>query len=278
MDYITNYGDSTRLAIFAVLLLSFAITEQLSPRRLRQQTRRARWASNISLSILSTITLKIALPLTAIEVAYQAQQNSWGALNQLKLTQPLDILAALLILDLAIYCQHIAFHKCPWLWRLHKVHHADKDFDVSTALRFHPFEILLSMVFKLACIVFIGADPIAVFAFEILLNSCAMFNHMNLKLPHALDRLIRRILVTPDMHRVHHSEIEEETNSNYGFSLSLWDRLFGTYIPQPRLGHTKMHIGLHEDRPAPTESIVWCILAPFTSSTTGDKHDNNPNH
>lgn len=254
-----------RLGIFIGLFTLFALLEAIAPRRVRSQPRRTRWVTNWIISILDTLTLRalaFGLPLLAVGAAMDAGRNGWGLFNMLALPGWLEILLAVLIFDFAIWLQHLITHKVPVLWRLHRVHHADRDFDVSTAIRFHPVEIALSMLLKVGLVYLLGPAAIAVILFEILLNGTAMFNHANIKLPLSLDRVVRLVLVTPDMHRVHHSDIRAEHDSNYGFALSVWDRLFGTYIAQPAHGHESMTIGLkwQDDKPA---RLGWSLTLPF---------------
>ena len=254
-----------RMAIFLGLFLLFAAVEALVPRRERTQTRAARWTTNWAISIANTATLyllAIGLPLLAAGAAYDASQNGWGLFNIIGLPVWLEIVAAILILDFAIWLQHLITHKVPLLWRLHQVHHADVDIDVTTAIRFHPIEIALSMLLKIGLVYLLGPAAIAVILFEIILNGTAMFNHANIKLPLWLDAIVRRVLVTPDMHRVHHSVHRSEHDSNYGFALSIWDQLFGTYIPQPAEGHNEMEIGLkwQDERPS---KLGWSLTLPF---------------
>lgn len=255
-----------RLAIFLGLFAVLATLEAWAPRRQRSQPRRARWITNWSVTLLNTVTLRLmafALPLLAVGAALDAETQGWGLFNILNLPVWLEILCAVLILDFAIWLQHLVTHKVPLLWRLHRVHHADVDMDVTTAIRFHPVEIALSMVLKIGLVYLLGPAAIAVVIFEVLLNGTAMFNHSNLALPKGLDALVRRILVTPDMHRVHHSVHRHEHDSNYGFALSIWDRLFGTYIAQPEEGHDGMRVGLEwqDERPA---KLAWTLALPFS--------------
>jgi len=254
-----------RLAIFLGLFALFACAEHFAPRRARQLPRRGRWLTNLLMTGLNTLTLRalaIGLPLLAVGAAMNAQANGWGLFNVTDLPRVLEIGLAILILDLAIWLQHLITHKIPVLWRLHRVHHADRDMDVTTAVRFHPVEIALSMLLKIGLIYLLGPSAVAVVLFEIILNGTAMFNHSNLRLPLPVDRILRRVLVTPDMHRVHHSTLRTEHDSNYGFALSIWDRLFGTYVAQPAEGHDEMNVGLHwqDDRPA---RLGWSLLLPF---------------
>lgn len=254
-----------RLSVFLGLFALFAALETLFPRRKLNDSKSRRWFTNWSITVLDNLTLRIlalALPLLAIGAAIDAEANGWGLLNALNLSAPTETLIAIIILDFAIWAQHMITHKVPFLWRFHRVHHSDRDIDVSTAIRFHPVEIAFSMGLKVALVYALGPSAFAVILFEIILNGTAMFNHANIRLPLGLDRMIRLILVTPDMHRVHHSDKRSEHDSNYGFALSIWDRLFGTYIPQPKLGHDDMTIGLEwqDDKPA---KLGWSLWLPF---------------
>jgi len=262
-ENILSHEPMIRLSAFLGVFVSIAIAEALLPRRRRQFPRRVRWPGNLALVALNTAVLRIAFPVLAVGAAMVAADQGWGVLNLIQLPDWLAILAAVLVLDLAVYGQHVLFHHVPWLWRLHRMHHADLDFDVTTALRFHPLEIMLSMLIKLGIVVLIGAPAVAVVIFEVLLNATAMFNHANLCLPPWLDRFLRLVLVTPDMHRVHHSIRREETNSNYGFNLSVWDRLFGTYRAQPRDGHAGMTIGIEQFRTPRDLRIDRMFVQPF---------------
>ncbi|NRB20772.1 MAG: sterol desaturase family protein [Rhodobacteraceae bacterium] len=260
-----EHETTLRLTVFLGLFALFAVAEQLAPRRPRQLPRQGRWLTNLMITVVNTLTLRalaIGLPLLAVGAAMSAQSQGWGLFNMVALPQALEVALAILILDLAIWLQHLITHKIPLLWRLHRVHHADRDMDVTTALRFHPVEIALSMLLKIGLIYGLGPSAVAVVLFEIMLNGTAMFNHSNLRLPLPLDRIVRRFLVTPDMHRVHHSTLRAEHDSNYGFALSIWDRLFGTYIAQPAKGHIQMTVGLQwqDDRPA---QLGWSLLLPF---------------
>lgn len=254
-----------RLSVFLGLFALFALAETLLPRRKRAHSRLRRWSTHWVLSFLNTGTLQLLgafLPLLAVGAALDASANDWGLLNRLDWPVGLEFALAVLVFDLAIWAQHVITHKVPLLWRFHRMHHADRDFDVTTAIRFHPVEIGFSMLLKIGLVYLIGPSALAIIVFEILLNGTAMFNHSNLKLPLGLDRAIRLVLVTPDMHRVHHSVHRHEHDSNYGFALSIWDRIFGTYIPQPEKGHEDMAIGLQwqDDRPS---KLGWSLLLPF---------------
>lgn len=244
METVSFNESEIRLGFFLGILAIVAAWELLWPRRKSRYSRMDRWPSNLGIVVLNTLVVRILFPAAAVGVAEYANRNQLGILNLTDLDAALEIVVAVLVLDAAIYFQHVMFHAVPLLWRLHRVHHADPDFDVTTGARFHPVEIVLSMLIKFAVIIFLGPAAVAVMIFEILLNATAMFNHGNIFIPSAIDRYLRLVVVTPDMHRVHHSVEINETNSNFGFNLPWWDRLFGTYRPQPRLGHERMTIGL----------------------------------
>jgi len=254
-----------RLSVFLGLFTLFAVIEAVVPRRPRTQPRSRRWFTNWGIVILDTITLRLlalALPLLAVGAALDAQANGWGLMHSLDVPLWLAVVATVLIFDFAIWAQHLITHKVPILWRLHRVHHADRDMDVTTAIRFHPVEIALSMLLKIGLVYLLGPPAIGIVLFEIILNGTAMFNHANIRLPPWLDAIVRQVLVTPDMHRVHHSVHRYEHDSNYGFALSVWDRMFGTYIPQPDAGHDDMTVGLEwqDDQPS---KLGWSLGLPF---------------
>ena len=237
-----------RLGAFLGVFALMAGWEAIAPRRARAVSRWVRWPSNLGLVALNTVLLRFLLPTAAVGLAVLGEARGWGLLNNLTLANGPTILVSMVLLDLAIYLQHVLFHAVPVLWRLHRMHHADLDFDVTTGARFHPLEILLSMAIKFAVIAALGPPAIAVLLFEIVLNATAMFNHANVNIPAAFDHRLRWLVVTPDMHRVHHSVHPSETNSNFGFNLPWWDRLFGTYRAQPADGHVDMSIGLDQFR------------------------------
>ena len=254
-----------RFGVFLSLFALFALAEAVLPRRARTQSRSRRWVTNWGITIANTVFVRVMaflLPVLAVGAAIDAANNGWGLFNVLALPVWIEVVAAILILDFIIWAQHLITHKVPILWRLHRVHHADVDMDVTTAIRFHPIEIGLSMLIKIGAVYLLGPAALAVILFEIILNGTAMFNHANIRLPLWLDAIVRRVLVTPDMHRVHHSVHRHEHDSNYGFALSIWDRMFGTYIAQPQAGHDGMQVGLEwqDDRPA---RLGWSLALPF---------------
>lgn len=252
-----------RLAGFAGIFAFMALWEMAAPRRPQQVARLRRWPNNLGIVLLNTLLARLLFAGATIGLALHAGAQGWGLFNMLQVPYWLAFAASVLILDLAIYGQHVMFHHVPVLWRLHRMHHADLEFDVTTGLRFHPVEILLSLLIKLAVIAVLGPPAAAVLVFEVLLNGTAMFNHSNVRLPLALDRFLRLILVTPDMHRVHHSIHRDETDSNFGFNLPWWDRLFRTYKAQPRDGHDGMTIGINAFRDPAELRLDRMLLQPL---------------
>ena len=252
-----------RLVSFVLVFTLVALWEIRMPRRALTTSKQWRWFNNLSLIAINPVLLRLVFPFIAIEMARIAHVNGWGLLNNIDAPGVIKLFAGIVVLDLMMYLQHVMFHAVPLLWRLHMVHHADLDFDLTTGLRFHPIEILLSMILKMTIIVALGPPAICVLAFEIILNAMAMFNHGNIKLTPSLDRFLRLFVVTPDMHRVHHSIIVRETNSNYGFNFSAWDRLFGTYVAQPSKGHRDMIIGLSQFRDHRRLRLPWLLILPF---------------
>ncbi|TVR79853.1 MAG: sterol desaturase family protein [Rhodospirillales bacterium] len=252
-----------RLGAFAAVLALMAAWEAARPRRVRQVARRVRWAANLGIVAIDALAIRVVFPVAAVGMALIAADQGWGLFNALAVPFWVAVVLSVVLLDLAIWTQHLVFHKVPWLWRLHRMHHTDLDFDVTTGLRFHPLEIVLSMAIKMAVIVALGAPAAAVVAFEVILNGLALFNHANVRLPAGIDAVLRRVIVTPDMHRVHHSVHRDETDSNYGFNLSVWDRLFGTYRAQPRDGHTGMTIGLDIFRSRRDLTLFRLLVQPF---------------
>jgi len=261
-----DYEPLIRLAFFFGVLVLMGLWEAIAPRRQLSRPKRRRWLSNLVLVAVNTIAVRVTFTLGAVGIALVAQERGWGLFNNIGLPAWLAIILAVLALDLAIYLQHVMFHAVPLLWRLHMVHHADLDIDVTTGVRFHTLEILLSMGIKTAAIILLGAPALAVLIFEALLNVTSMFNHSNVRMPLWLDRVLRTFVVTPDMHRVHHSVIRQETNSNFGFNFPWWDRLLGTYRSQPSQGHENMEIGLTQFREPRVDAIHWMLLLPFIGS------------
>lgn len=259
-----------RLGIFAGIFACMALFEVLAPRRPLRYGRSRRWLTNLGIVVVDSLVLRVVFPMAAVGAAVWADFHGYGLFPALGVPVVMAGIISFVLLDFAVWLEHVASHKIPLLWRIHRMHHADPDIDLTTALRFHPLEILLSMVWKAGLVVALGAPAVAVLAFEAVLNGGAMFNHSNVRLPARLDAWLRRVIVTPDMHRVHHSVIQRETDSNYGFNFAFWDRLFGSYVPQPARGHDGMTIGLNEYQNAAPTGIVWSLLLPFRSAgTTG---------
>jgi len=268
-ELILGYEPAIRLIVFFGVLAVMALWELAAPRRSAALSRWARWPSNLGIVALNTVLVRLLLPTTAVALAMVGEREGWGFLHHVGLPGWLALTLAVIALDLVVYLQHVMVHAIPALWRLHRVHHADLHFDVTTGARFHPIEILLSMLIKLAAILVIGPSPAAVVVFEVLLNATAMFNHGNVRIPAAVDRWLRWVVVTPDMHRVHHSVEDDETNSNFGFNLPWWDRLFGTYRDQPRGGHSGMTIGIHGFRdPRQVDRLPGMLALPFLGKVT----------
>lgn len=248
------------MVVFGVV----ALWELAAPRRQPLFSRRSRWPHNLGLLVVDALVLRVLLASgAAIGVALAAQEHGWGLLNLVSVPSWAAFLIGVVLLDLVIYFQHVMFHAVPTLWRLHRVHHADLDFDVTTGVRFHPIEILISTVIKCAAVAAIGAPAVSVLVFEVMLNATAMFNHANASVPEGIDRWLRWLVVTPDMHRVHHSVEYDESSSNFGFNLSWWDRLFGTYRPQPRMSHTAMNIGVDAFRSAADQRLDQLLIQPL---------------
>jgi sterol desaturase/sphingolipid hydroxylase (fatty acid hydroxylase superfamily) len=256
-----------RLGCFVAVLAGVALWEAAAPRRARAHSRRARWPSNLGLIAVNTALVRLVFPAAAVGMAATAAAGGFGFLNVVSFPAWAAVILGIMLLDLAIYLQHVMMHAVPLLWRLHRMHHADLDFDVTTGARFHPVEILLSMALKIGVVAALGPPVVAVIAFEVLLNATSMFNHANLKLPAALDRVLRLIVVTPDMHRVHHSIIPHETNSNFGFNGPWWDRLCGTYRAQPAGGHEAMTIGLRNFRDPAELRLDRLLVQPLKGAT-----------
>lgn len=251
-----------RLAAFTSVLAAMAVWELFAPRRRLSAPRSRRWSSNLGLVLIDSIVVRLLFPAGAVGAALLSAENGFGLFNLVSTPSWVAVAVSIVALDLVIFGQHVLFHRIPLLWRLHRVHHADSDFDVTTGVRFHPVEIILSMLIKVAAVVAIGAPAVAVLAFEVLLNASAMFSHGNVRMPARLERTIRRLLVTPEMHRVHHSVLRHETDSNFGFNLSLWDRLFGTYRETPEAGHEEMTIGVSGFRDPRELALHRMLLQP----------------
>jgi sterol desaturase/sphingolipid hydroxylase (fatty acid hydroxylase superfamily) len=257
-------GTLVRASVFLIVFAILAIFEVLTPRRRLSVPKIQRWRINLSIIALNPLSVFLVFPFLPIGLALLTSEQGWGLLNQWALPHWLKILIGFVVLDFVIYMHHVLHHTLPTLWRLHMMHHADLDFDLTTGLRFHPIEVIISTVIKLAAVAALGVPPVAVLAFEVALNATSMFNHSNIVIAGKVDRLLRLLVVTPDMHRVHHSVIIKETNSNFGFNLPWWDRLFGTYKDQPDKGHTDMVIGLSQFREQRKLSLPRLLILPIT--------------
>jgi len=252
-----------RLGLFLGIFAAIALWERGAPMRRLVASRPRRWFTNWAISILDAAMVRILFGAAAVGAALDAEARGWGLFHALDWPGWIEAVIVFLILDLAIWAQHVVMHKVALLWRLHRVHHVDRDFDVTTGIRFHPLEIAFSMLIKIGLVYLLGAPAVAVLVFEVVLNGAAMFNHGNLRLPSAVDRVLRLAIVTPDMHRVHHSVERAEHDANYGFNLSIWDRLFGTYVAQPAAGHRGMTIGLRDQQSTAPTRLGWTLLYPF---------------
>lgn len=247
-ESLLQHASLIRLTVFFAVFAAMALWELVAPRRPQPLGRRRRWPGNLGVVVVYTLLVRLLVPTTVVAVALAATQRGWGLWTALHAPMWLAVPGSIVLLDMAIYLQHVLFHAVPVLWRLHRMHHADLELDVSSGARFHPLEILLSLGIKLAVVAALGAPAVAVLVFEVLLNASSLFNHANVRMPAWLDSALRLLVVTPDMHRVHHSWLPRETNANFGFNLSCWDRLFGTYLAQPQEGHLGMTIGIHQFR------------------------------
>ncbi len=266
-EFVMSHEAAIRLGVFLGIFILVAVGEMLAPRRTLSTPKGVRWFSNLGIVFLNTLTVRALFPVAAVGMALLAEERGWGLLNNIEMPYWLAVVVAVVVLDFVIYIQHVMFHAVPLLWRLHMMHHADLDYDVTTGARFHPIEIILSMLIKLAAVSVLGPPALAVLIFEVLLNATAMFNHGNLRIPASMDRVLRLFVVTPDMHRVHHSVIARETNSNFGFNLPWWDRLCGTYRAQPEQGHEGMTIGLKQFRDPKRLTLPWMLALPFKGKT-----------
>lgn len=264
-NFILAYEALIRFASFFGILILMAVWEILAPRRVLTVSKKTRWFANLGLVSIDTLALRLLLPITAVALAMLIEKRGWGILNNLGLPFWIAVVIGVVALDFVIYLQHAMFHFIPAFWRLHRVHHTDLDFDVTTGVRFHPVEILLSMGIKMAAITFLGASSLAVVIFEVVLNATSMFNHGNVLLRSGLDQRLRLLVVTPEMHRVHHSVVIKEYNSNFGFNLPWWDRLLGTYRDQPAAGHEGMVIGLAPFRDPNRLTLARLLLLPFSN-------------
>ena len=275
--FLLGHEPTVRLGVFLGIFAIIAAWELVAPRRTLRESKALRWTNNLALTVLNGILVRAVLPLAAVGVAAFAAERGMGLFNLIHVPQPLTILLSVLALDYAIYLQHLMFHAVPLFWRLHRVHHADLDFDVTTGARFHPIEIGLSMLIKFAVILALGPPAVAVLVFEVVLNASSLFNHGNVRIPAAIERVLRWVVVTPDMHGVHHSIDQRETNSNFGFNLSWWDRLFGTYRAAPQAGHETMTIGIAQFRSPRELRLDRMLLQPFRTEdgadTIGRRHE-----
>lgn len=268
-DFVMAHEKALRMGFFVGMLALMGLWEVLAPRRALSVSKPLRWGSNLAIVFFNNLVVRLVFPTAAVGIAVFCKGQHWGVFNYVELPIWFAVVATIVAMDLVIYLQHVMVHAVPLFWRLHRVHHADLDFDVTTGARFHPIEILLSMLIKFATIIVLGAPVLAVVVFEIVLNAMAMFNHANVRLPLTLDRVLRLLVVTPDMHRVHHSVHDDEANSNFGFNMSLWDRLFGTYRAQPRDGHDGMTIGIRKYREP--RQVAWLdgmLWLPFRGKIT----------
>jgi len=261
--WILENAQYVRLTAFAAIFLAMAVLEILRERRELQTSKTRRWATNIGITVTDALLVRLVFPMGAIGVGYFAAQLEWGLFHVVSVPHWMAVLAAFVALDFVVWLQHVVFHAVPALWKLHMMHHADLDFDVTTGTRFHPVEMLISMGVKSAAILLLGAPVLGILVFEMLLNGTAMFNHANLAIPKPVDRLLRLFVVTPDMHRVHHSAKPNETNTNFGFNLPWWDYLFGTYRDQPEKGHDGMTIGLEQIRDPAKNTYLHLLVLPF---------------
>ena len=261
---------SIRLGVFLGILVIMMLWELASPKRQSRHGRSRRWPANLGIVVIDSLLVRLVLPAGLVSIALWAESMEWGLLYATGLPYWANLVVAIVVLDIAIYWQHRLFHRVPLLWRLHRVHHADPDFDVTTGLRFHPLEILLSLLIKAAVVVLLGAPALAIVIFEVLLNACSLFNHGNVALPARLEAWVRKVLITQELHRIHHSSSKDETNSNYGFSVSWWDHLFGSFKGKAAAGSDHIDIGLIEYRDPKQTTRLWGLLQiPFTRAATG---------
>jgi len=277
IDFVIKHEANIRVCIFAGMLLIIALWEWRRPRRRLLSRRLSRWTRNFSLVVASTLLIKLVLPIAAVALALKLQSLGWGLFNILAWPSAIEIIITIVLMDAWIYWQHRLMHIIPWFWRLHRLHHTDLDYDLSTAVRFHPVEILFSMLIKMLAITILGGPAIAVFIYEIILSSAAIFNHANAKIPARLEQKLRRFIVTPDFHRIHHSTIRQETDSNYGNFLSLWDHLFRSYTSQPKHDHESMLLGLDEFRSVKEQSFLHLLVQPVRNVSQSQAKDPDDN-
>jgi sterol desaturase/sphingolipid hydroxylase (fatty acid hydroxylase superfamily) len=266
-DYIIAEESQFRLVIFLTVLVFMGLWEALSARRGRIFSRRERWLGNLGLILVDSLAIRLVMPIIAVDLALISQANGWGLFNMTAWPAALEVVAAIILLDFVVYWQHVVFHRIPLLWRLHAVHHTDRDLDATSALRFHPVEMILSMLLKMIVVVALGVSPLAVIVFEVILNATALFNHANIKIASRIEPWLRLFIVTPDMHRIHHSVRPDEYNRNFGFNLSLWDRLFSSYVESPQDGQQDMTIGLTDHQTDETRSLLFMLVLPFRRKT-----------
>ncbi|MDG1995202.1 MAG: sterol desaturase family protein [Emcibacteraceae bacterium] len=271
MDALVTHEQNIRLGVFLSLLILLGVLELISPLAKRRAGRLSQWFTNISITIINTIVMRFVLPIIAVGVSSYASDNGYGIFNILNLGIWPTVVLSMLLLDMLIYGQHVMMHNVPLLWRLHRMHHTELGLDVTSAVRFHPIEILISMLIKMAFVLVMGIPVVAIILFEVILNGLALFNHSNIKLPVGLERQLRKIFVTPEIHWIHHSEIQNETNSNYGFNLVFWDKLFGTYIDKPTFNFQEMRQGLIEFGFEKPLSLIELMLSPFKNYDNGKK-------
>jgi sterol desaturase/sphingolipid hydroxylase (fatty acid hydroxylase superfamily) len=273
MNTLIEYDQIIRLSIFLGLLIIFAVAEFYFPLAKRKSSRAQQWSTNLGIVLIDTIVIKLLFPLLAVGVAKYANLHSIGIFNVFEIPYLLTIILSLFMLDLLIYSQHVVMHRVPILWRLHRMHHTEISLDVTSALRFHPIEIIISMLIKMTFVLFMGVPVLAVIIFEVLLNGFALFNHSNLKLPAHLDKQLRKVIVTPEVHWIHHSQIVKETNSNYGFNLIIWDKMFSTYRALPSLDYTQMQQGLKEFGLTKPLGFFALLISPFKSIKNSNSTD-----
>jgi sterol desaturase/sphingolipid hydroxylase (fatty acid hydroxylase superfamily) len=265
-EFILSHEESNRLGAFFCVFLLVAIWELIAPRKTLTVSKVVRWYSNLGITVINTFLLRLFFPIMAVGMANLAQERQWGLMNHIDVPFWPVVFLSVVVLDFIVYLQHVMFHQVPIFWCLHRMHHTDLNIDVTTGSRFHPIEIFISMVIKVGVVIGLGIPPVAVVIFEVFLNVMAMFNHGNIYIPSGIDRVLRWLVVTPDMHRIHHSVLPQETYSNYGFNISLWDRLFGTYCHQPQNGHDRMDIGIEIFRNTKFLNLHWLLIQPFLNS------------